>query len=259
MTKKVIALTNHKGGVGKSATSINLAADLALLNQKVLLIDADPQGATTRGLGFNEWEVKKQVLDVMLGRCNLIDVAVPTCVTGLDVAPCNLDLSGAETEVSRQEVAGREFILRDRIAEAKEYDYVIIDTSPCLGFLVVNSIIAATDLIIPMQCEFYALNGITQLVKIIDMAGLALERVAHAKRPKVRVLLTMYDARANLHKTVVEKIRTDYGKAVFDTMIPRSIKIAESPVTGKPIALYDPGSPGDIAYKKLAEEVLNDQ
>ena len=142
MTKKVIALTNHKGGVGKSATSINLAADLALLNQKVLLIDADPQGAATRGLGFNEWEVRKQVLDVMLSRCSLIDIALSTCVPGLDVAPCNLDLSGTETEVARQEVAGREFILRDRIAEAKMYDYVIIDTSPCLGFLVVNSIIA---------------------------------------------------------------------------------------------------------------------
>lgn len=246
---RVVTVCNHKGGCGKTTTAINLAAYLALKDKKVLLIDLDPQGAASTGLGIDKWHLKSQMYDVMVRDAPLQDAILPTEIPGLFIAPCNIDLSGAEPELANQ--IARELILKEKITPLHDYDYVIIDTPPSLGLLTINSLTPCDLLLIPLQAEFYALEGMSQLIKIVKMVETRL-----GSKPTRRVVLTMYDARTNLSKQVEEQVRSFFKDEVFQTIIPRSVKLAEAPSHGQPICLYDPESAGALAYKQLSEEVL---
>lgn len=246
---QVVTVCNHKGGCGKTTTSINLAAYLALKDKKVLLIDLDPQGAATTGLGIDKWRLNNQMYDVMVKDTPLQNIILPTEISGLFIAPCNIDLSGAEPELANQ--IARELILKEKLAPVKDYDYIIIDTPPSLGLLTINSLTPCTLLLIPLQSEFYALEGMSQLLKIVKMVETRL-----GSKSTRRVVLTMYDGRTNLSKQVEEQVRDFFKKEVFQTIIPRNVKLAEAPSHGKPICLYDPASAGALAYKQLSEEVL---
>jgi chromosome partitioning protein len=250
----VTSICNNKGGVGKSTTAVNLAAYLALNGEKTLVIDLDPQGAATVGLGTHPWDLKSHMYDVFIKNTSIKDILLNTEIPNLKLAPSNLDLSGVEPELANQ--MAKEFILRDKIGELEGYDHVIIDNPPTLGLLTVNSLMASTDLLIPVQCEFYALGGMAQLMKVIEMASQVRVRMNMGSKQNRHILLTMYDARTNLCKLVVDKVREMFGSEVFITIIPRSIKLAEAPLNGKPICLYAPESPGAEAYKRLAREVL---
>ncbi|USS40062.1 AAA family ATPase [Thermococcus aggregans] len=243
-----ISIANQKGGVGKSTTAINLSAALALKGRRVLLVDMDPQGATTVGLGLRD--ASPTIYNVILDEVDIEEAIVHTQIEGLELIPSNIALSGAEIELSSQ--IGREYILRNKLAKIKEeYDYVIIDTPPSLGILTMNSLVASDEVIIPIQAEYYALEGIGLLLKAIKLVrerlGIPLE---------IRgFLITMFDKRTNLSKEVREEVRRIFGEKVFKTMIPRNVKLAEAPSHGKPIFLYAPDSRGAKAYMKLAEEV----
>lgn len=241
--------------MGKSTTAVNLASYIALSGKKTLVIDLDPQGAATVGLGSQPWELKSQMYDVFVKDAPIKDIILNTEVPNLYLAPCNLDLSGVEPELVNQ--IAKEFILREKIRELEGFDCVFIDNPPTLGLLTVNSLMACTDLLIPVQCEFYALGGMAQLMKVIDIANQTREKMRMGPKPNRRILLTMHDARTNLCKLVVDKVREMFGPDVFNTVIPKNIKLAEAPLSGKPICLYAPDSPGAEAYKKLSEEVLN--
>ncbi|HIH72488.1 MAG: Cobyrinic acid a,c-diamide synthase [Thermococcales archaeon 44_46] len=244
----VISIANQKGGVGKSTTAINLSAALALKGKRVLLIDMDPQGATTVGLGLRE--ASPTIYNVIVDEADIEDAIIPTEIEGLDLIPSNIALSGAEIELSSQ--IGREYILRNKLAKIKDnYDYVIIDTPPSLGILTMNSLVASDEVIIPIQAEYYALEGIGLLLKAIKLVrerlGIPIE---------IRgFLITMFDKRTNLSKEVREEVKRIFGEKVFKTMIPRNVRLAEAPSHGKPIFLYAPDSRGAKAYMKLAEEV----
>ncbi|RLF78005.1 ParA family protein, partial [Thermococci archaeon] len=230
-----ISIANQKGGVGKSTTAINLSAALALKGKRVLLVDMDPQGATTVGLGLRN--ANPTIYNVILDEAEIEDVIIPTQIEGLELIPSNIALSGAEIELSSQ--IGREYILRNKLAKIKDkYDYVIIDTPPSLGILTMNSLVASDEVIIPIQAEYYALEGIGLLLKAIKLVrerlGIPLE---------IRgFLITMFDKRTNLSKEVKEEVRRIFGEKVFRTMIPRNVKLAEAPSHGKPIFLYAPDS-----------------
>ena len=250
---KVLTIGNHKGGCGKTTTASNVAAYLALSGKNVLLIDLDPQGAATLGLGIDKKTLKLQMYDVMRGETTLKDVVRPTEIPGLEVAQCDLKLITIEHELVTQ--PGREFILKERIEniDNTKYDYIVIDTPPNLSILTLNSLIACDELIIPVQCEYYALEGVDQLQVTLNILKNRLGR-----DPKIRVVLTMFDARTKLSKEVAENVRDFFKDNVFKTVIPRSIKLAEAPSHGKPIHLHAPDSPGALAYKALTEEVLCD-
>jgi chromosome partitioning protein len=243
-----IGICNIKGGVGKTTTAINTAACLALLGKKALIIDSDPQGAATEGLGIDQWTPKKNMYDVFMDEIPIENVVIRTEVEGLYLAPSNLNLSGAEIELAA--VLGRESILK-RALEDVDYDYIFIDTPPNPGILTVNAMVACDLLIMPLQCEFYAMIGARQL---LDMAGRV--KKALGNDPQKRILLTMYDARTKLSKEVADGIRAKFGDMVFNTVIPNNVRLAEAPANGQPICLYDPASSGAIAYKELAEEIL---
>lgn len=246
---RVVTVCNHKGGCGKTTSSINLAAYLAQKGEKVLLIDLDPQGAASTGLGIDKWHLKKHMYDVMVNETSIQDVILPTEVPELFIAPCNIDLSGAEPELANQ--IARELILKEKLAPLKDYNYAIIDTPPSLGLLTINSLIPCSLLLIPLQSEFYAMEGMSQLLKILKMVEARL-----GNKPTRRVVLTMYDARTNLSKQVADQVRDFFKEEVFSTIIPRNVKLAEAPSHGKPICLYDPESAGAVAYRQLAEEVM---
>ena len=243
-----ISIANQKGGVGKSTTAINLSVALALKGKRVLLVDMDPQGATTVGLGLRN--ANPTIYNVILDEAEIEEAIVHTQIEGLELIPSNIALSGAEIELSSQ--IGREYILRNKLAKIKDkYDYVIIDTPPSLGILTMNSLVASDEVIIPIQAEYYALEGIGLLLKAIKLVrerlGIPLE---------IRgFLITMFDKRTNLSKEVKEEVKKIFGEKVFRTMIPRNVKLAEAPSHGKPIFLYAPDSRGAKAYMKLAEEV----
>ena len=247
---EIIAICNHKGGTGKSTTAINLSACLALKGKKTLLIDLDPQAATTVGLGIDDASLEKQVYDVMVGNAEISDVIQPTMVEGLHLVPSNLELMGAEMELSNQ--LARELILKNKLSNVTGYDYIILDCPPNLGLMTVNGLVACTMLLIPLQCEYYSLKGMAQLLKMVEMVGTKL-----GNRPKRRVLLTMFDHRTNLSKQVVEQVKNYFGSDVYTTIIPRNVKLAEAPASHKPIVIYDPECSGADAYNKLAIEVLN--
>jgi chromosome partitioning protein len=248
---RLISICNHKGGCGKSATATNLAACLALNGKHVLLIDLDPQCTATDAMGLDVENLGKQMYDVMINEADLKDIVRPTEIPGLDIAPANMDLKVAEKQIEGQE--GNEYILKNQIAFLKDYDFIIMDTPPNIAPLTLNSMAIATELIIPIQCEYCSLRGMAQLMNVADMAEEALDN-----RPKRRILLTMY-TRTNIGNQVVEAVRSHYGEKAYQTVIPRNIKVAEGPAQGKPVVIYAPDSTGAVAYKALAEEVLRDE
>lgn len=248
---RVIAVANQKGGVGKTTTVINLAAYLADSGLRVLAVDIDPQGNTTTGLGIDKGLVDVSIYDVLLGGESLADAIQATEVVGLHVLPATLDLAGAEVELSQR--AGREMLLDRQIRLIRSrYDYVFIDCPPSLGLLTVNALTAADSVMIPMQCEFFALEGLSQLLATIEL-------VRDRLNPRLRlegVLLTMYDARTNLAAQVAEEVRKHFAQRVYQAVIPRTVRLSEAPSHGQPILRYDPKSRGADGYQKLAQEVI---
>lgn len=250
---KVIAVTNQKGGVGKTTTSVNLSAALAYMGKKVLLIDIDPQANATQGIGVDRSELDLTVYDAITQNTPLKDIIIPTDVEGLSIVPANIDLAGVEIELS-QVKSGREQRLKNAlIAEKDKYDFVIIDCPPALGLLNTNALTASDAVLIPVQCEYYALEGLTQLLNTI----LLTQKVFNEDLTIEGVLLTMLDSRTNLGIEVSQEVRKYFREKVYDVVIPRNIKLSEAPSAGICIFDYDSSSVGAQAYKELAKEVLS--
>jgi chromosome partitioning protein len=248
---KIIAICNQKGGTGKTTTSINLSVYLAVEGNKVLLIDSDPQGNSTSGLGIDKDAVEKSLYHVIINHTDIKEVMVKTSVENLNLIPSNIDLIGAEVELIEE--PDRENRLKNALEKIKDdFDYLIIDCPPSLGILTLNSLVAATSVLIPVQCEYYALEGLGQLTKTINLIK---ENLNHALKIE-GVLLTMADFRTNLTQEVITETRNFFTDRVFDTVIPRSIRLSEAPGFGKSIFQYDKNSIGAQKYNALAREVL---
>lgn len=248
---KIIAFTNQKGGVGKTTTCVNLATYLAAYGKKVLLIDMDPQGNATTGVGFEKTKDMLTFYDVITGEYKLSDVIKETKIKNLDLVPSNVDLAGAEIDLVQME--GREKVLLNQLETIKnKYNYILIDCPPSLGLITVNALTATDSVIVPIQCEFYALEGLSQLMNTVRL-------VKKYYNPKIEiegVILTMKDSRSNLVNQVADDIKSFFGKKVYETVIPRNVRLAEAPSHGLPIYLYDNRSTGGIAYHELAREFL---
>ena len=248
---KVIALANQKGGVGKTTTAINLAACMAVLEKKVLLIDADPQANATSGLGFELQNVKNSIYHCMIDHIDIKTAVLKTEIPGLDIIPSDIDLVGAEIELVG--LPDREYILKNVIQPlVDDYEYVLIDCSPSLGLVTMNALTAAQSVIIPVQCEFFALEGLGKLLNTIKLTQSRLNVALEIEG----FLLTMYDARLRLSNQVVEEVTRHFQQMVFKTIIQRNVKLSESPSFGKPVILYDASSAGAINYLNLAREIL---
>ncbi len=249
---KAIAIFNQKGGVGKTTTNINLAACLALRGKKVLVLDIDPQGNTTSGLGVAKKGLNDTVYNILVDEeYDTREAIIHTGVDGLDLIPASVDLAGAEVELVQ--IEGRERALKNGMDKIKDdYDYIFIDCPPSLGLLTINSLAAVDSVLIPIQCEFYALEGVSQLVSTIDL-------VKKSLNPSLKVqgvILSMFDGRTNLSAQVVQEVKRYFGGKVYSTIIPRNVRLAEAPSYGLPITEYDPKSKGAEAYMDFAEEFL---
>lgn len=251
---KIISYVNQKGGVGKTTTCINLSAFLATKGKKVLLIDMDPQGNASSGVGVEKHPNLKTIYSAIDGECSIRDTVKKTSIRGLDIIPSTVDLAGAEIELVQ--INRREMVLSQLLNQIKfDYDFIMIDCPPSLGLLSINALTASDSVIIPIQCEFFALEGLSQLMNTVKL-------VKKHLNPKIEVegvVLTMRDSRSNLVQQVSGEIRTYFGSKVFDTMIPRNIRLAEAPSHGLPIYTYDPKCAGAIAYNDLAVEFLKKQ
>ena len=247
---KAIAIFNQKGGVGKTTTNINLAACLAKKGKKILVLDIDPQGNTTSGLGIEKKALKKSSYDLMIeDDINAEDVILKTGVDNLDIIPANVSLSGAELAIIR----GREKRLKKALNQVKEkYDFIFIDCPPSLGLLTINSLTAVDSVLIPIQCEFYALEGVAQLMNTIEIVRKNLNEKLYVQG----VILSMFDGRTNLSVQVVEEVKKYFREKVYKTVIPRNVRLAEAPSYGLPIIEYDPKSKGAEAYREFADEFL---
>ena len=249
---RIIAIANQKGGVGKTTTAINLSASLASLGKKVLAIDMDPQGNMSSGLGIDKNEVEKTVYDLIIENIGIEECICEEVIENLDVLPSNIDLSAAEIELIG--VDNKEYILRDEVNKVKEkYDFIIIDCPPALSMLTINAMTTSDSVLVPIQCEYYALEGLSQLIHTIEL-------VQERLNPELEiegVVFTMYDARTNLSLQVVENVKDNLNQNIYKTIIPRNVRLAEAPSYGMPINLYDPKSKGTESYLLLAEEVIN--
>ena len=247
---QTIACANQKGGVGKTTTVVNLATSLAIAGERVLVVDLDPQGNATSGFGIDRGGPEPTLYDVILGDVPLSDVIRPTAVEGCQIAPASVSLAGAEVDIAGIDQRERRVatVLR---GTADTFDYIFIDCPPSLGLLTVNALTAADSVLIPTQCEFYALEGLSQLIATLNLVRDNLNPGLEIKG----VVLTMYDARTNLSAGVAAEVRSHLGEAVFDTVVPRNVRLSEAPSYGMPIALYRPGSRGAVAYEALSREL----
>jgi len=252
--ERIIAIANQKGGVGKTTTAINLAACLAETGKRVLAIDIDPQGNMTSGFGVEKGVPENGIYQLLMGDCQIQDCVIRTICENLDLIPSDVDLAGAEVELIG--INNREYLLREKIKGILgSYDYAVIDCPPSLSMLTINAMTTADTVLVPIQCEFYALEGLSQLMYTIELVRKRLNNRLRIEG----VVFTMYDARTNLSIQVVDNVRNNLKQHIYSTVIPRNIRLAEAPSHGLPIHMYDPRSTGAIAYRRLAQEIIDNK
>ena len=249
---KIISVVNQKGGVGKTTTAVNLASGIGKLKKRVLIVDADPQGNTTSAYGIDKRKLTVSVYDLLIGKATAADAIIRTSFEGVDIIPCNMDLAGAEVELIS--INNREAQLKNALCVKKaEYDYIFIDCPPSLGLITINALSASDTVLVPIQCEYFALEGLSQLIGTI-------RQVKRLYNPRIEIegiLLTMFDGRLNLTQQVAAEVKKFFPKELFATTIPRAVRLSEAPSHGMPIQYYDPRNKGSCAYDKLAQELIH--